>query len=138
MRTYTLLDHTADLGIRVFGKTLDALFVHAGNALFELLVKPSSKQKKKVRSVSVSGMDWPDLMVNWLRELLFLWIDEKYVLSEISIRSLTEFTLTATVELSAFASECDTIIHDIKAVTYHQIEVKPVPDGWEGRVIFDV
>ena len=61
MRTYTLIDHTADLGIRVFGKTLEELFINAGFALFDLLVGNLSQADKKTRNLSLSGVDWPDL-----------------------------------------------------------------------------
>jgi len=35
---YRLFDHTADLGVEVFGKTRKDLFVNAAAALFDLLL----------------------------------------------------------------------------------------------------
>ena len=61
MQTYSLLDHTADLGIRVMGKTLEDLFVHAGLALSDLLVKKGARTIRSLGKIqlAVSGMDWP-------------------------------------------------------------------------------
>ena len=136
---YALIDHTADVGIRVFGKTLDDLFAFATLALFDLLAgPPAAGAFHSRRQVSVSGLDWPDLMVNWLREMLFFWTDSRYLLRGIKTLSLAPYTLSASVDLARFDPETNAVNHDIKAVTYHDIDVYPVTGGWESRIIFDV
>ena len=107
MRAYTLIDHTADLGIRVLGKTLEDLFINAGYALFDILVGNLPPARTKSRELSVSGIDWPDLMVNWLRALFFLWTDDQSVPSAIRITSLVMFELTAHVEVTQFDARHD-------------------------------
>ena len=69
---YEVLDHTADLGIKVTGATLSDLYVNAGLALFDLITSINENIDEEELTISVSGEDEADLLVNWLRELLYL------------------------------------------------------------------
>jgi SHS2 domain-containing protein len=138
MASYSILDHTADLGIRVFGKTQQDLFQNAGLALFDLMVSKKSRNKGMERKMTVTGLDLPDLLVNWLRELLNLWTFEGRIMTTADIQIMDEGGLEAIVETVSFDPREDEINHEIKAVTYHQADVKPVAHGWEATVIFDV
>jgi SHS2 domain-containing protein len=70
---YRLIDHTADFGIQVFGADAKELFSNAALAIFDLITEVGSLKELNSMDISISGEDWPDLMINWLRELLFLW-----------------------------------------------------------------
>jgi SHS2 domain-containing protein len=137
---YRLIDHTADLGMEIFGADPEALFANAARALFAVLVSdgPAAGAERQTRAIDLEGADWADLMVNWLRELLYLWNGEQQVPCRIAIHSLTEHHLRATVGTGDFIPGRHGIDHEIKAVTYHQIQVGPEGDGWRARVIFDV
>jgi SHS2 domain-containing protein len=76
--------------------------------------------------------------VNWLRELLSLWTLENRIVTAVDIEILDERSLVAAVKTVALNLGQDELHHDIKAVTYHQADVKPVAHGWEATVIFDV
>jgi len=135
---YTLIDHTADFGIHVFGENEKALFENAGLAMFELLVDAGRPGECRRRIVVVEGSDWPDLMVNWLRELLYLWTGEENILRSIEVEELTPYRITAQVNLEPFQAEQHSILNEIKAVTYHQIQAGPKGDHWEAKIIFDI
>ena len=135
---YKVIDHTADFGIHVFGDDEKALFDNAGLAMFELMIDAGSPGKCDRRLVSVEGGDWPDLMVNWLRELLYQWSGEETILRSIRVEELTPFRISAWVDLEAFQAEHHTVLNEIKAVTYHQIQAGPKGDLWEAKIIFDV
>ena len=74
---YTLLDHTADMRICVSGTGPADLFKNAGLALFDLITRPERLKTREVIEVAVTGDDPADLMVNYLRELLYLWTGMK-------------------------------------------------------------
>ncbi len=135
---YKLIDHTADFGIHVFGGDAPELFEHAALAMFELTVDAGSPGDCHRSLVSVEGKDWPDLMVNWLRELLYLWAGTEKILRSIAVEELTVNRISARVELESFQAEQHSILSEIKAVTYHQIQVGPIGDHWEAKIIFDV
>ena len=70
---YRLINHTADFGIHVFGTDLKDLFTNAAFAMFDQITIFKDLQPEKELRIFVTGSDWPDLMINWLRELLYLW-----------------------------------------------------------------
>ena len=138
MVDYQLIDHTADLGLLVTGTDPADLFVKAGMALFDILTDVAVLKGSVTQSVSVQGDGWPDLMVNWLRELLYLWSGEEKLVHSIAVQALKETALTATVRYDLFIPAQHLIKSEIKAVTYHQLQVHPADRGWEARIIFDV
>ena len=132
------MDPTADCGIQVFGKDLKALFENAGMALFDLIADVGLVKSGFEHSVQVSGSDWPDLMVNWLRELLYLWTGKELLVKEIDVLEISEFKVGANIRGEPFNTNRHRLNHEIKAVTYHRIQVTQSPAGWEASVIFDV
>ena len=137
-KPYTLLDHTADLRICVSGTDPANLFKNAGLALFDLITKPDRLRPGEVIEVAVTGDDPADLMVNYLRELLYLWTGNEKLVKLIDIADISDTTVSARVSTDRYQPEHHEILHEIKAVTYHQIEVGRTADGWQATVVFDV
>ena len=135
---YQIIDHTADLGIIVKGSDVTNLFIHAAQAMIDLMVKGEVSNKKSIRNVSLQGTDFPDLMVKWLGEILYLFYGEKLLLHSIEIKSINPTKLESTLTLTDFEPEYQQVKREIKAVTYHQISVDNLNDGWQARVIFDI
>ncbi len=135
---YKLIDHTADFGIHVFGLNPKDLFINAASAMFEQIAESEDKSWEKKHDIKISGADWPDLMVNWLRELLFLWSARQMLIKDIDISSITETGLAAVLAYDAYHPDNHILKSEIKAVTYHQIQVKESSTGWEAKIIFDV
>jgi len=135
---YRLIDHTADFGIHVFGADPAALFVNAALAMIEQITDLHRIKASQSLAVSVDGVDWPDLMVNWLREVLYLWNGREVLPDRVSIEVIGERHLKAGLEVEPFDPGRHFIRQEIKAVTYHQIRVYSGARGWEAKVIFDV
>jgi len=136
--TYQIIDHTADLGIIVKGPDLENLFIHAAQAMTDIMVKGDISEKTATRDVLVKGEDFPDLMVRWLGEILYLFEGENLILNSMEIKSISPIQLRATINLASFEPEHHQVLREIKAVTYHQISVNKSDDEWEARVIFDI
>jgi SHS2 domain-containing protein len=135
---YTLINHTADFGIHVFGSDSQELFANAAWALFDVITEIDGLKGADSCNITVSGDDWSDLMINWLREILYLWNGRELLVKSVQILSLSENRLSANVNFDAFVPDRHIIKTEIKAVTYHQIHVKSGPAGWEAKVIFDI
>ncbi len=135
---YEVIDHTADLGIHVFGADAKDLFANAAFALFDLITDIDTLKGLNEHEVHITGDDWPDTMVNWLRELLYLWTCKEMLVKITNISYLTEHELTATVKFDPYDPDRHEIKNEIKAVTYHQIQVEKGPLGWKSKIIFDV
>lgn len=137
-KRYELIDHTADLGLRIFGRDLPDLFEAAAFAVFDRITDIGALRGMERRVLEISGADWPDLMVNWLRELLYLWNGERRLIKQARILAIQEYHLSAEIRYDSFDPDLHRIEEEIKAVTYHQIAVEPAGSGWEARIIFDV
>ena len=137
-KTYCLIDHTADFGIQVFGSDSQELFTNAALALFDVITEMDGLTGRDSYNIKASGEDWPDLMVNWLREILYLWNGKEMLVKSIQILSLSENKIFAKIYFDAYKPDRHIIKTEIKAVTYHQIQVKSSPSGWKARVIFDI
>ena len=135
---YELVDHTADFGIRVFGPDAAGLFTNAALALFDCLTETDKLNGVDKIAVSAEGVDWPDLMVNWLRELLYLWAGREMLVKNVKVDSISEHKISASVVVDRFDPEVHVVKSEIKAVTYHQIQVIADPKGWAANIIFDV
>ena len=135
---YQIIDHTADLGIIVKGPDVKQLFILAAQAMTDIMVKGDISEKTVTRDVLVEGEDFPDLMVRWLGEILYLFEGENLIVNSMEIKSISPIQLKSTLTLTSFEPERHQVLREIKAVTYHQISVNKSDDGWEARVIFDI
>jgi len=135
---YQLIDHTADIGIKANGETLEELFETAAEAMFDQIVDTRRLKGLGRSRLEVTGIDREDLMISWLRELLFLWNGREMLVKRLAIKAISETALSAVVIYDPYDPQTHEILTDIKAVTYHGIRVEKSEAGWESTVIFDV
>jgi len=141
MKRYRVFDHTADLGVEVHGKTQADLFSRAALALSDLLVEEVDAQKTsstETRTLVIDGADSTDLFVNFLREILYLFNGEGFVLTACRVGQIDDQELTAEISGDRYDARTHRVKTEIKAVTYHQAAVRKTTQGWLGSVIFDV
>ncbi len=138
MHRYKLFDHTADLGVEIYGKTVNELFANAAFSVFDIITELKHVTPDVERKIVVEGEGWEDLLVNYLREILYLFNGEGLLLKEYSVQKIDPRHLEGKVSGERFDPAKHRINTEIKAVTYHQVTVRKTPDMWVGRVIFDV
>ena len=137
-KPYEVIDHTADIGLKVYGADPVALFQNAADALTAVITEPENLSGTKMLDLTVTGTDWPDLMVNWLRELLYLWSGRQLLVAWVEIGHICMDRIEAAVSVEPYRPERHRIHNEIKAVTYHQIDVCESLTGWEATIILDV
>lgn len=135
---YRVFAHTADLGVEIFGDTPEAMFENAAFALFDIITDIQSIKATDEKIVSVEGLDREDLLVNYLREVLYLWNGEGFIVKECFIQNLSGNLLKGIVKGESFDPSRHRIKTEIKAITYHQVSVAHTSRGWTGRFIVDV
>ncbi|MFW6148202.1 MAG: archease [Thermodesulfobacteriota bacterium] len=136
--TYQIIDHTADLGIAVKGADAKDLFANAAYAMIDIMVETDRVGSEAKRRIAIEGEDYPDLMVRWLGEILYLFDAEKEVVRDIEITDLGSNRLEAVLAFMSLEEGGYEIKMEIKAVTYHQISVERKNGEWEARIIFDI
>ena len=135
---YQPIDHTGDLGMRVFGRDLRELFAHAAWGLFDLMTDAERIRRVADRHLAVAATDLEDLMVRWLGELLYAYDTDRFLTAGATFHALAPTGLRATLRGESFDAARHPIDTEIKAVTYHQVAVERLATGWRARVIFDV
>lgn len=135
---YRVFDHTADLGLEIYGKDEKELFSNAAFALFDIITNIDGVVIEEERKLVVEGSDREDLLVNFLREILYMFNGEGLLLREFSISELDSRHLIGEARGEYFDQDRHRINEEIKAVTYHQVSVRETPGGWKGRIICDV
>ena len=138
LKKYEFIEHTADLGLKAYGASLEKLFAHAAEAFFEALVSTESVKERIERSIQVEADALDNLMVSWLNELLYLHDTERLVFKSCQIKRIKDYQLKANAQGEILNPARHEIKTGIKAVTYHQLYVKERGGGWEARVIFDI
>jgi SHS2 domain-containing protein len=135
---YETFDHTADLGLRVRGNSLDQLFVEAARGLFSVLVANLDAircvQEKTYRIV---GHEMDYLLFDWLTELLYTFECEHLLLTEFAVH-VDAAGLTATCRGEPIDRQRHELDHEVKAVTYHGLKVEQRADGWLAEFIVDI
>ncbi len=132
---YEELDHTADVGIRAYGATLEELFGNAAAGMFSVIADPEKVKPVGEVEVRVQGGDLVELMVNWLQELLFLHETQHLLLCEFDV-ALDGLTLRAHARGERIDKRRHELRAVVKAVTYHHLKVDPKKGVAE--VIFDI
>jgi SHS2 domain-containing protein len=136
---YELLEHTADVGIRARGATLEVAFERATEALAEVLgaLAPEGSEPGEPVAVEVAADDPGGLLVDWLNEVLWLREVRQAAVAGVRVERVGDGTAAGWVAFSGDGPAPDGTF--VKAVTYHRLRVEPDPGGgWLIEVYLDV
>jgi len=128
------IDHTADWAIRVRGATLPELFASAATGMYSLVADLPTVEPTVERIIKVKGVDAEALLVNWLNELIYHTEMDGEVFCEFHVDSFDLTRLSATVR----AGRGIELKKQIKAVTFHNLQIVSTVDGYEVTIVFDV
>jgi len=142
MKPFELIDHTADIGIKVWGPTLTELFENAARGMFVVMTgegyaAQGSKAEKKLR-IDKNRDSFEEILVSWLSELLYIFNREKIYFNDFRISSLNSNGMEAEargVNIDLYQSNLYT---EIKAVTFHNLKIEEDVNGFSCIIIFDV
>ncbi len=133
---YQILSHTADVRLRVSGQNYEELFQAAFLGIEQILKEKEVKALKKTkRLIKISSVDPGALLVDFLNKVLYENYTRKEIYSEVKFKKLLPTLLVAEI----FGSPIEKFDEDIKAATYHEMEIKKRADGFlETIIIFDI
>ncbi|RJS89770.1 archease [Candidatus Bathyarchaeota archaeon] len=129
----------ADLAVRSYGTSLEEAFENMALAMFNAMT-PLEKIKPRVeREFEVSGRDLGELLYNFLEEFLFMKDVENLLFSKVEVKFNEDRTkLRARCRGEPFDLERHEARTEIKAITYHLMEIKKEGNLWSLRVVFDI
>jgi len=134
---YEFFEHTADVGLRVRARDLDALFEDAARGLFALITEPLPTEEQVERRFEIAGERHDHLLFDWLNELLYAFDSEQLVFGSFRVR-VEPGGLRAVASGVAFDLARHRALHEVKAITYHGLKVERDAEGWCAEVILDI
>ena len=132
--------HTADVGIEVYGKTLEDLFQTGGEAFAELTTNPNTIKSNKSQKIRINEDEMDFLFKEFFDELLFLLETKDFIATKFSGWKIVP---GKGLQVTAKGGLWDVDKHEsrteIKQTTYAMLTVKQINDDlWYGKVLFDV
>lgn len=136
---YQRLEHIADTGFYVTAPSLERLYVNAALSLTDHFVPVGKLTSALSKKVSVEAENRERLLVNWLNEILFLFEKEKFLAGRIVCDFFDGKSLKATLWGESYDKIRHGKVSEIKAVTYHQLEIGSTPDNqFFARIFLDL
>jgi len=134
---WKLLDHTADIRLEVRGVSLAELFLNAAEGLTAFLAPGSTVRADADIEVSLTSNGPEELLVDWLREILFVNQAREFVFVTAEFEELSDNRLAGRM-LGGYGSGAIEPELEIKAVTYHGLTVERDERGYVARILLDV
>ena len=145
-RNFKIIYTTADIGLYITAKTIENVFEYAASGLFSIMYSnweeinkqhPDKKQEKKIR---LTNSNLPYLLIDWLNELIFIDETENFIPFAFFIHPITKISswiLDAKIKGTFRQAYLQKKI-EVKAATYHKLELSKNKVGWQARIILDI
>lgn len=135
MQRYEVIDHTADLMVRAYGKDLEECYENLAYGMFDQTVDLNGVDPVEERTVDVTGMDEEDALYSFLSELLFIEDYENIILKEFRVK-IDGLHITCSARGELLNRSKMKVRGEIKAVTFHMMDInREIPSV---TVLFDV
>lgn len=132
------LDHTGDIGFDLEAPTLTDLFKLAAQGLYGIMIERVPESREDNASIDLSE-EMPDLLLrSFLSELLYRFLTHREILVDFSEFRIEKGRLTARASTARFDPNRDGLRTELKAVTYHQLDVRREGAAWKARIVFDL
>ncbi len=140
MGSTEIFDHTADVGFRIRGDSLNDLFATAAEAMFDYIVANRAAVRATVADpVALQADSAADLLATWLDELLFRSETRHFLYARFEINVANDgLSLTATGHGEPIDRDRHILDHEVKAVTRHGFFLEPDGTGWLAEMILDI
>lgn len=135
---YRMIDHTGDVGIKVYGSSLPELFKNAAAAFLDILLAKGKITPRLEEKIFVSAGDTEQLLVTWLSELLYLFDTKRLLFSNIEFEEFGDNQIRAVARGELFDPKKHRLKTEIKAVTYHGLKIEKKNSIYSTLVIFDI
>jgi len=125
--------HTADWALHVWAKSLPALFAEAARGMYALSGANQAEGPKVKRTFEAEAPDAESLLVAFLSEMVYAVEQEHLIFDEFDVQVEG---IKLKVEMSG--APILSLTKAIKAVTYHNLQIRPTARGYEVEIVFDV
>jgi len=135
---YELFDHTADLGVRVRAASLAELVPPATEALYAAIGEVVTTDAARPWTLELRGDDPAVLLRDYLAELLHAFDCGQQRLTDVHVMEFTPQRIRVSGKMRAVDPAASDFAREIKAVTYHELAIRPIAGGYEATYIVDI
>lgn len=138
-KKFEFFDHTADVGIKAYGKDLNEAFANAALAVFEVMTDTSKIEPKEKREIEVEGIDLENLLYRWIESLLVYYDAELLLFGKFDVNvDEANLKLKATAWGEKFNPEKHERRTVVKAMTYHEMSITKTDKGYVLTFVVDI
>lgn len=137
---FSFLEHTADILIRAWGKTIDEAFENAGRALFEMMTDISELKSETKYTFKLEAEDLQSLLYDYLDELIYIFDTERIAFTEfkVKIKEVPRCSLDCEAWGEKFNPQRHVQKTEVKAPTYAQMEIRKEDDRTTLQYVLDI
>ena len=135
--SYKILERSSGLAVRLSGKTQAEVLTTAAVALYDLMTDLDKVELKEILPVEVEGVD-DELMVNWMREVLYLFQGNGYILKEIEVRETRGSYVRAEGKGEKFDPDRHEIRREFSSILANQCRLAKTGDLWTAQVTLEL
>jgi len=140
--TYNFKDHTADIAVDIEADSLNELFTAAAFTWRESISDDKIIGLNENKSLTFRDESLEILLVSFLSELNFLFQSEHWMMSSVQQIDIQKeknvWNLSIMITGGYFDRNQMKLKSEIKAITYHQMEIKEKNGKFSTRIVFDI
>jgi len=135
---YEFLDHPSDLRVRVSGRSLSDIFVFAATAAMDSITDRGKVVPRERVEIAASGETYEELLVHWLEEILYLVETKGMVFREFGVNEIRDNGVLGWAKGEAIEPDKHELYSEIKAVTFHNLNIEASNAGYTVEIVLDV
>jgi SHS2 domain-containing protein len=131
---YEIIQHTADVRMRVAATSLAELFAESARGLMAVIRPERAGGETTNLRVDITAPDVTTLLVDFLNEILTRTHIAYEAYDDLAIEQIDETHVAATLR----GRRAEAFDEDVKAVTYHEADVRHEDGTWSTSLVFDI
>jgi SHS2 domain-containing protein len=135
---YELFDHTADLGVRAWAPDLVELVRVAGQGFYAVIGELTAEGAPRTERFEIAGPELPVLLRDYLAELLLLFERDFRMVTVVEVEAFEPGRLVVAADSQVVSRERSALDREVKAITYHGLDLQQVEGGYEVTYIVDI
>ncbi len=137
-RPYEILDHTADVLLKAYGRDREDLFRNALKGLYAVVGEIEAGDVREAEPIVLEAEGRENLLHDWLAEALYFAQARRELFREYAFAELTDTKLRADVLPAAIDADRSVFHQEVKGVTYHELAIRREGDLWVATVVVDL
>ena len=143
--SFEYIEHTADIGVRIAARSPEELIREAARAFYSILIDEECLgrvEAREEREVVLAAGDGEEILVGFLGELIYRFDAEKLLLPMVQVEEVRlgkdGGRLRARLRGERFDPARHSLRTEVKAATYHALEIRDIGGVLTAEVIFDL